>query len=49
MAYTPFDDLSIMLYQFSADLFTNRQPTPMNYELSDKDKAMIASMYPKSP
>jgi hypothetical protein len=45
---TPFDDKSIMLYQFAAELFTDHKGTPNNTELSDQDKQMIARMYPNN-
>ena len=44
---TIFDRHSIMLYQFPAELFRNHVGTPMNYHLSEKDKAFIAKIYPK--
>jgi hypothetical protein len=44
---TIFDKHSIMLYQFPAALFLNHVGTPLNYELSAKDKAFIAKIYPK--
>jgi hypothetical protein len=44
---TPFDNGSIMLYQFSADLFLDHKGTPLNTKLSARDKSMIAQMYPK--
>jgi hypothetical protein len=47
LSATPFDIDSIMLYQFSPELFTNRKGTPSNTKLSAKDKEMIAQMYPK--
>ena len=43
---TIFDPQSIMLYQFPAELFNNHVATPLNTSLSDKDKALIAQMYP---
>lgn len=43
---TIFDIDSIMLYQFPAELFLNHVGTPLNYQLSDKDKGFIAQMYP---
>jgi hypothetical protein len=53
--YTPegisasqFDMSSIMLYQFDASLFKDGMGTPLNTQLSDQDKAMIAQMYPKT-
>jgi hypothetical protein len=46
---TVFDPDSIMLYQFDGRLFTDGKPTPMNTKLSDRDKAFIAQMYPKTP
>jgi len=45
---TIFDRHSIMLYQFPAALFLNHIGTPNNYQVSAKDKAFIAKMYPKS-
>jgi len=47
LSATPFDIDSIMLYQFAAELFRDRKPTPSNTKLSAKDKEMIAQMYPK--
>jgi serralysin len=47
LSATPFDLASIMLYQFSAELFTDHKGTPNNTQLSARDKAMIAQMYPK--
>jgi serralysin len=47
LSATPFDMQSIMLYQFAAELFTDHKGTPNNTKLSDKDKQMIAQMYPK--
>jgi hypothetical protein len=44
---TAFDDKSIMLYQFDAELFTDKKPTPLNKHLSKKDESMIGKMYPK--
>lgn len=44
---TLFDEKSIMLYQFDGSLFKNGNGTPLNVELSDTDKKMIADMYPK--
>jgi len=44
---TIFDRESIMLYQFPAELFLNHVGTPLNYQLSAKDKAFIAKIYPK--
>jgi hypothetical protein len=43
---TIFDRHSIMLYQFPAELFLDHVATPLNTELSAKDKAFIAQMYP---
>jgi hypothetical protein len=43
---TIFDEYSIMLYQFPADLFLNKVGTPENTQLSAKDKAFIQQMYP---
>jgi hypothetical protein len=43
---TIFDEDSIMLYQFPAELFLNNVGTPVNTQLSDKDKAFIGQMYP---
>jgi len=40
-----FDRKSIMLYQFDASLFTDHKATPLNFELSKEDKAMIGQMY----
>jgi hypothetical protein len=44
---TMFDRKSIMLYQFDASLFTDHKGTPLNTDLSTKDKQMITRMYPK--
>lgn len=43
-----FDEESIMLYQFPGSLFKNHKGTPLNKQLSDLDKQMIAEMYPKN-
>jgi hypothetical protein len=43
---TVFDEDSIMLYQFPDYLFTDGQGTPNNTQLSNKDKQLIAQMYP---
>ena len=43
---TIFDRDSIMLYQFPGDLFTDHKGTPNNTHLSQKDKQLIAQMYP---
>jgi len=40
---------SIMLYQFDGSLFKDGKGTPLNTQLSDQDKTMIAQMYPKTP
>jgi len=48
MAETAFDEASIMLYQFDGSLFKNGKATPLNFHLSDHDKAFIAQMYPKN-
>lgn len=48
LQFTDFDEHSIMLYQFDAALFTDHRATPLNYQLSDKDKAFIAQMYPRA-
>lgn len=45
---TLFDPKSIMLYMFPAELFTDHKATNNNTDLSKKDKAFIAQMYPKS-
>ena len=37
-----------MLYQFDGRLFADNKPTPTNTHLSERDKAFIAQMYPKS-
>lgn len=42
---TAYDERSIMLYQFDAELFLNHKATPSNIELSEHDKAMIREMY----
>ena len=44
---TTFDPDSIMLYQFPGALFTDGQGTRRNTRLSERDKSMIAQMYPK--
>jgi len=44
---TLFDRHSIMLYEFPAELFTDRVATPLNTRLSAKDKAYIAQLYPR--
>jgi hypothetical protein len=46
---TIFDRFSIMLYQFPPELFVDHVGTPLNTRLSEKDKAFIAQVYPKSP
>jgi hypothetical protein len=46
LSATAFDIQSIMLYQFDPELFTDHKGTPLNTQLSNKDKAMIAKMYP---
>lgn len=46
---TQFDMSSIMLYQFDGSLFKDGKGTPLNTQLSDQDKTMIAQMYPKTP
>jgi hypothetical protein len=43
---TLFDPDSIMLYMFPPELFTDHKGTNNNTDLSDKDKAFIAQMYP---
>jgi hypothetical protein len=43
---TLFDPQSIMLYMFPPELFTDHKGTNNNTDLSDKDKAFIAQMYP---
>ena len=43
---TLFDPQSIMLYMFPPELFTDHKSTNNNTDLSDKDKAFIAQMYP---
>ncbi len=45
---TDFDDQSIMLYQFDASLFRDHRATPLNFQLSPKDKDFVARMYPRS-
>ena len=45
---TVFDEHSIMLYQFPANLFTDHKATPNNTSISTKDKQLIAQMYSKS-
>ena len=46
LSATAFDIDSIMLYQFDPELFLDHQGTPLNFQLSDKDKKMIGEMYP---
>jgi hypothetical protein len=46
LSATAFDIDSIMLYQFDPELFTDHVGTPLNFQLSDKDKKMIGEMYP---
>ena len=43
---TPFDEDSIMLYQFPDYLFTDHKGTPNNIQLSAQDEQMIKTMYP---
>ena len=43
---TLFDPDSIMLYMFPAELFTDHKATNNNTDLSGKDKAFIAQLYP---
>ena len=43
-----FDPKSIMLYHFGPEFFTDGSSTPMNWELSENDKAFIAGIYPKA-
>ncbi len=45
---TDFDPDSIMLYEFPANLFLDGEGTKSNTQLSDNDKAFIASQYPKA-
>lgn len=47
IAATSFDNDSIMLYQFDGRLFTDGKPTPLNTKLSARDKAFVATRYPK--
>lgn len=47
LKFTTFDKASIMLYQFPAELFKNHVGTPLNFELSEKDKAFITALYPQ--
>jgi hypothetical protein len=47
MSATVFDEHSIMLYQFPDYLFTDHRGTPTNTHISEKDKQLIAQMYPK--
>ena len=42
-----YDDKSIMLYQFDGSLFLDGRGTPLNTQLSTKDRSFIRSMYPK--
>ena len=42
---TIFDPLSIMLYQFPKELFLTGVGTPLNFQLSPKDKSFIAQIY----
>ncbi len=45
---TQFDPKSIMLYSFDGVLFSDgKGPTNENFDISAKDKAMIAKMYPR--
>ncbi|MCB0079773.1 MAG: hypothetical protein KDE47_02525 [Caldilineaceae bacterium] len=44
---THFDNNSIMLYHFPAELTTDGSSTPWNTELSELDKTFIAQLYPK--
>src|SRR5712692_3683217 len=44
LKFTAFDRMSIMLYQFPANLFTDHKGTPLNFALSPKDKKFIAQM-----
>jgi hypothetical protein len=46
MNWSAFDKASIMLYHFPGSLFLSGTGTPMNTELSKKDKQFIAKMYP---
>lgn len=46
MNWTQFDEKSIMLYHFPADLFLNHRGTPNNTKMSDQDRQFIAKMYP---
>jgi len=45
---TQFDQDSIMLYHFPAELTTDGSSTPWNTELSETDKSFIAQLYPKA-
>ena len=47
LSSTPFDNYSIMLYQFPAELFKDHKGTPNNNKLSKTDEQMIQQMYPK--
>ncbi len=47
MDSTIFDKSSIMLYQFPAYLFLDKQGTPNNTQPSELDKQFINHMYPK--
>jgi hypothetical protein len=47
LKFTRFDRDSIMLYQFPAELFSDHKATPLNFQLSKKDKDFIRQMYPK--
>lgn len=42
---TRFDPESIMLYEFPPEITT--RPTHVNYELSELDKALIGTLYPR--
>jgi hypothetical protein len=45
---TLFDPKSIMLYMFPPELFKDHKGTNNNTDLSEKDKAYITQMYPKT-
>jgi hypothetical protein len=47
LTFTDFDKDSIMLYQFAGSLFTDGVGTPLNTQLSAKDKDLTKQMYPR--
>ena len=44
--YSAYDPLSIMHYQFPAELTTNNQGTPMNTDFSATDRSYARQLYP---